>query len=749
MEYAASTEAIMEVHSRSHKIRKIGLTLVFVFCLVLLITCIVLAVLYSRELNKSPTNSQEAEKYEICDDEQCFNLGLELVKNMNKSVDPCEDFHAYACGGWESRHPLEDNATLAITSPSIVSNENSNVLKKALEYAHLNYSKNDAVMKMVRVYDSCMNTTAVDALGLQPLKDLIEEYGGWSISQNYNPNVTVAQRIGRAARELNIDSLFGMDVRPFFLNSDVNVLMLKGLATGLNKRDYLDQDEDSEKKRKEYKNYMKAVSQIFNVSYTKMKAIYDFEVKLAKISSGKDPDAELMEYIKSIAISARIRRSTEDWTITLSRLSRVTGFPWPVLIEVLDILFDRRLTGNEKVLSLPAHIVLFKAIGLLYRKTNHALLADYIMWQVVRHYVGGLPNQYRPPKGDFLISTNIPRWKQCIYAMLIPFDMPLGLLFVDVHFNDDAKVKIREMIENTRTSFIRKLPTQTWMDKITQEKAKEKALAIAIEEIGYPAYIKDPVKLKAQYDSLKVTDSLMDNMKAANHLLRMRTLKNFERPVDKKEWTFASPAKYNAFYAPFLNRIIFLAGILQKPMYSPGYPSYLNHGGIGMVIGHEITHGFDGTGRLFDKKGNYNNWWSASSAAAFVSKAKCFVKQYNKYRIFDKYANGTMTLNENIADNGGIKLAYDAYQRWTKENGTEKILPGLDLNPNQLFFLGFAQSWCSVYTKEGAYTQLDTDNHSNEKYRILGPLSNFERFSEVFKCKPNSGMNPVDRCTIW
>ncbi|XP_031569786.1 endothelin-converting enzyme 2-like isoform X2 [Actinia tenebrosa] len=561
MELADSNEVTVKGNSQSKKIRRIGLALVFVFCLVLLIVCIVLAVLYSS------TDSQKAGKSEICDDEQCFRLGQEMVQNMNKNVDPCEDFHAYACGGWESRHPLEDNATSAMGVWTIVSDENNAVLKKALEYAHLNYSKNDAVMKMVRVYDSCMNTNAIDALGLQPLKDLIEEYGGWSISHNYNPNVTVAQRIGRAARELNIDSLFGMDVRPNLVNSDINVLMLKESKLGLNKRDYLDPDEDSAKKRNYYKNFMESVSYFFNASYAKMEAIYEFEKKLAMIVSEKSPDAVLLDYIKTIAISTRTRRNTVDETITLSLLCQETGFPWPVLKEVLDVLFDRKLTGNEKILDVPEHTDFLNEISHLYSRTNHTLLSDYIMWQVVRQYVGGLPDLYRPANGDLLISTNIPRWKQCINAMLDPFDMPLGLLFVDVRFYDEAKVQIREMIENARTSFIQNLPTQTWMDKATQELAKEKALAIAIGEIGYPAYIKDPAKLKAQYDSLNVTDSLMDNIKAANHLVRMRTLKNFERPVDKKEWTFKSPTQYNGFYAGYLNKIVFLAGILQKPMY--------------------------------------------------------------------------------------------------------------------------------------------------------------------------------------
>jgi len=168
-----------------------------------------------------------------------------------------------------------------------------------------------------------------------------------------------------------------------------------------------------------------------------------------------------------------------------------------------------------------------------------------------------------------------------------------------------------------------------------------------------------------------------------------------------------------------------------------------------MVIGHEITHGFDSQGRLFDKNGNVKDWWSDSSEYNFEDRARCLINQYSNYEVFGEYINGKQTLNENIADNGGIKLAYDAYQSWVDDNEKEGQLPDLDLSVDQLFFIGFAMPWCSVYKKEAALYQLKTDSHTYNKYRVIGSLSNFKRFAKAFSCSSGSNMNPRDKCAVW
>lgn len=188
---------------------------------------------------------------------------------------------------------------------------------------------------------------------------------------------------------------------------------------------------------------------------------------------------------------------------------------------------------------------------------------------------------------------------------------------------------------------------------------------------------------------------------------------------------------------------------MQPPFYNPDYPKYFNYGGIGMVIGHEIIHGFDNSGRFFDKDGNINNWWSIVSQFGFKKRTECLAKQYSQYEVYGKKINGNQTKNENIADNGGIKLAYKAYETLVQKEGTEGALPGLGLTEKQLFFVGFARPWCSIYRKKVAHLQVETDEHTFPKYRIIGTLHNYDKFAEVFNCKPGSAMNPQNKCTLW
>lgn len=250
------------------------------------------------------------------------------------------------------------------------------------------------------------------------------------------------------------------------------------------------------------------------------------------------------------------------------------------------------------------------------------------------------------------------------------------------------------------------------------------------------------------FSKLKVGNKLFENTISTMAFSANESYGSLDKPVDRKEW-FLGPSQVNGYYSSQQNRIVFLAAILQPPFYNPKYPKYLNFGGIGMVIGHEITHGFDGSGRYYDKDGNLNNWWSPRSLRGFVTRANCLAKQYSQFDVYGKKINGNQTLNENIADNGGIKLAFRAYKTLVEKEGTEGALPGLGLTEDQLFFVGFARAWCSLYKKKAAYRQLETDSHSYPKYRVVGTLRNYDKFAEAFNCKPGSAMNPMKKCSLW
>ncbi|XP_022808537.1 endothelin-converting enzyme 1-like [Stylophora pistillata] len=256
------------------------------------------------------------------------------------------------------------------------------------------------------------------------------------------------------------------------------------------------------------------------------------------------------------------------------------------------------------------------------------------------------------------------------------------------------------MTELIKEEFISGLDSLEWMSSLTKTNARIKR---------YYTTIKD----------LTVGEYLFENTKNALTFVADETYGSLDKPVDRDQW-FMGPSQVNGYYSPRQNRIVFLAAILQPPFYNPNYPKYLNYGGIGMVIGHEVTHGFDDNGN-----------------------------EFNFFTIFHIQIDGNQTLNENIADNGGLKLAFKAYKSLVAKEGTEGTLPGLGLTEEQLFFIGFAQPWCSIYKKKAALLQLQTDSHTFPKYRIFGPLHNYDKFAEAYKCKAGSPMNPAKKCTLW
>lgn len=308
------------------------------------------------------------------------------------------------------------------------------------------------------------------------------------------------------------------------------------------------------------------------------------------------------------------------------------------------------------------------------------------------------------------------------------------------------------MIHDIRQVFLTNLNKVEWMDEETKEKAKEKAQAIR-ENIGYPDYLTNKTALAMMYKGFEIKkDNYFQNMVETFKFYNLKNYKRLGKPVDKGRWGMTPPT-VNAYYSSTDNKIAFPAGILQRPFYDHRFPNSLNYGGIGMVVGHEITHGFDDNGRQFNKDGNLARWWSNKSIAAFKNKTACLEKQYSGYKFHGKNLKGIQTLGENIADNGGIKQAFQAYQNWKERsrNGhPEPPLPGLEnFSDEQIFFLGFAQIWCSKYRYEAALSQINFGVHSPGKFRVIGSLSNFDEFSKAFSCKKGSPMNPEKKCIVW
>ncbi|KAG2459445.1 MMEL1 protein, partial [Polypterus senegalus] len=363
-------------------------------------------------------------------------------------------------------------------------------------------------------------------------------------------------------------------------------------------------------------------------------------------------------------------------------------------------------------------------------------LQNYLTWQLLMDRVSSLSRRFKEARAHYrkaLYGTTVEetRWRDCVRYVQSHMENAVGALYVRETFAGHSKQMVSKLIDKIRQAFVETLDELPWMDKLSKEKAQEKAMAIK-EQIGYPDYILEDTnpKLDMEYAHLNFSEdnyfeNTLENLRAG----AQKSLRKLRERVDPELWIIGA-AVVNAFYSPNRNQIVFPAGILQPPFFSQDQLQALNFGGIGMVIGHEITHGFDDNGRNFDKEGNMFDWWSNFSAMNFRDQSRCMVNQYGSYTW--KLAGGQ-----------------NAYMKWIKTEGEEPQLPGLNLNYKQLFFLNFAQVWCGSYRPEYASQSIKTDSHSPLEYRVIGSLQNFAAFSEAFHCKLGSTMHPYEKCRVW
>lgn len=385
------------------------------------------------------------------------------------------------------------------------------------------------------------------------------------------------------------------------------------------------------------------------------------------------------------------------------------------------------------------------------------VLANYMMWRVVLQSVSTLGKKWRELAQNYnsVITgqeREEPRWEQCLSSLTGTLGIAISSMYVKNHFKSDSKGLAMEMVGYIRREFTNILEEVDWMDDETRQEAKEKANAIS-SYIGYPDELLNDTLIEELYSGLDLKRAqYFENIL---HLRKWSTdysFRQLRKPNLKVDWRkHARAATVNAFYNSLDNSIEFPAGILQGAFFDRAKPNYLNFGAIGFVIGHEITHGFDDRGRQFDKDGNNRNWWNAETDARFKERAQCIIDQYSNYTVPENNlrVNGINTQGENIADNGGLKEAFRAYDQWVKLNGVEPTLPGLKLNQKQLFWVSAANVWCGKYRPEVLKMRVMVGSHSPAQFRITGPLSNLKEFTETFNCPAGAPLNPAKKCSVW
>jgi putative endopeptidase len=648
----------------------------------------------------------------------------DVTSAMDRTIDPCTDFYEYACGGWRAATTLPEDKPSVVRSFTTIRDANELVIQQILEAAQADAAAGEGDADWQRLgnyYGACMDTEAVDAAGLTPLKPQLDAIDALADHDG------LPRLVGQLHRAWTAP-LFDMGVGPDAKDPDNQLVSFVQAGMGLPQRTYyLSDDERSVALRDGYKAHvgkMLALTGMEQAAAEEAAAeILAFETELAKVAW--DPadlhDPEKTYNIYDLAGLAELAPGF-DWTAYLDGL----GMDDPGKIEVAAPSY---LTG---------------AIALA-ADADIEFLQSYMKWNTLRGNVGQLGATYYDEYFDFYdkqlsgVSEPRPRWKRCVDATNGAVGDLVSQAYIEQRFAGDSKASALDMIKRIEAAFEEGLPDLQWMDDATRERAVEKMTMIT-NKIGYPDKWED-------YSTLEVGGDYLANVMAWREFETLDMLTKIGQPPDPDEWYMPASA-VNAYYNPPANEIVFPAGILQPPFFGASRIAPLNFGGIGMVVGHELTHGFDDDGRKFDGTGAMKEWWDPSVVERFEESTACVQELYDGYEYQEGMTlDGELTLGENIADIGGLRQAYRAYRAYVGEVGEPEPIDGL--TGDQLFFLGFAQGWCAVSRPEYEQMLAKGDSHSLPRFRVNGPASQLTEFSAAFECAADTPMNPTDKCEVW
>ena len=645
--------------------------------------------------------------------------------NLDKTCKPCENFYQFADGGWMAKNPIPASYP-SWGSFNELSEKNREVLHKILEDAAKNTAapRGSNEQKIGDYYAACMDTEKVESDGLKPLGSELDRIERIQDLPGLEAEVARLQMEG-------VDALFRVGALQDFKNSTQMIGGAFQGGLGLPDRDYYTKTDDQSKQiREKYIVHVRKMLELMGDDTAKAaieaQTIMSVETKLAEASmtrvERRDPNAI---YHK----------------MALADLKTLTPhFAWGGYLQ------DIGASGIHEInIGQPNF---FKEVDEELTAVKLADWKTYLRWHLIDDAAPRLSSKFVDEDFDFkdkvLRGTKeiLPRWKRCVTATDRALGEALGQVYVEKTFSPEAKARARQMVGNLIAALRDDLSTLPWMGPETRKQAIAKLEAF-MPKIGYPDKWRD-------YSALQVDRGpYVENVFRADRFEFRRDLAKIGKPVDRTEWGMTPPT-VNAYYNPSMNEIVFPAGILQPPFYDPEADDAINYGGIGAVIGHEMTHGFDDQGAKFDGQGNLKNWWSPDDLKSFQARAGCVEKQFDSFEVEPKlHENGKLVLGESIADLGGLTIAYVAFQRSLQGKPAPKDIDGF--SSEQRFFLGWAQVWADNIRPEYARLLVNTDPHPLARFRANGPLSNMPAFAKAFACKPGDPMvrPATERCQVW
>lgn len=651
-----------------------------------------------------------------------LELGFDL-ESFDSTVAPCEDFFQYISGGWVEKNPVPETEGRWGNFNILIEENNRKVrglLDSVSNVAEL--EKGSYQQLVADYYKSGMDSMAIEEAGIKALQpifkriDEVNDHKGYALLNAYFKGIGVKHPWS---------TYVGIDDK----NSEQYILHLGQSGLGLPDRDYYLKDDSASMETQAA--YREHIAKMFvlkgdedEVATQKSNAIYDLEKQLAEVSMSR--------------VDRRQPENTYNKMGKEQVMELSPGLINKLFFEENTIIFD------SAIITQPDYI---KALDKILAQQDVNTLKAYAQWHVIDGYAGFLPHAFVKQNFEFFSKTlrgtkkMKPRWRRTLGTVGGGLGEQLGHLFVDRYFPESSKKDIEEMVENFRVAYRERIEQLEWMSDETKTKAREKLDAFKYK-IGYPSQWKDYSDLEISANSYIQNGMSMSAYQIKENIAKLGT------PVDKDEW-FMPAYIVNAYYSSSHNEIVFPAGILQPPFYNAAASPAINYGAIGGVIGHEFTHGFDDQGRKYNAFGNLADWWTLQDKDLFEKRTNKMVVQYSDYEpIKSTFVNGRLTLGENIADLGGLTLAYYGYQNAI--NGEEQPLVD-GFTWQQQVFLGWGQVWQSSQTDAYTSQQVVTDPHSPAKYRVNGPMSNMVEFREAWGCSGGDPMVRPDslRVSIW
>ena len=646
------------------------------------------------------------------------------IDNIDKSVDPCVDFYQYACGNWLKKTEIPADRS-SWGSFAELDERNLGIERGILEKAAAGGANRDGIDQRIGdLYASCMDEKTVNEEGVAPLKPELDRVAGVQDKGALLDELAHLYLIGAP-------SLFSFYSNADLHNSDMVIAYIDQGGLSLPDRDYYIKDDarmaDMRKHLVEYvTETLTLAGQSPEQAANSAKTVLRIETALAQASMDRTARRDPRN---------RDHKMSRDDAIALAPNLQLNRY----FVAVGAPSFTQMNVGNPD----------------FFRKVNDTLatesldsLKTYVTWHVLRAASPWLSQPY--VEADFKMRQALggqkqieDRWKRCVNLVDSSLGEALGQRYVELTFGADGKRRMLKMVDALEASLNGDIQNLSWMSDDTKKQAKVKLEAIR-NKIGYPDVYRD-------YSSIVIKpDDLLGNVGRADAFEAKRQIAKIDKPLDRKEWGMTPPT-VNAYYSGSFNQIVFPAGILQPPFFDKSMDDAVNFGGIGLVIGHELTHGFDDQGRKYDAKGNLRDWWTEQDGKEFEKRVSCVADEYSNFvAVDDLKLNGRLTLGENTADNGGARVALMALERMIAEDKTGKEGQKIDgYTPEQRFFLGFGRVWCEKRRPEYLRSQVTTNPHSPGKYRVDGVVQNMPEFQKAWGCKSGQPMVAENACHVW